>query len=244
MIFLEDLGDTHLQTLICDTNNRQEIISHYKAVIKILIQMSQSAINDFNPSWAFQTPEYDKKLILERECRYFIDAFVNGYLNLKQRFETYADEFSRIADRALEGAIKGFMHRDFQSRNIMAKDRRYYIIDFQGGRIGPLQYDLASLLIDPYVALSHELQDQLLDYGIQHLSSVIPLDSPHFLKSYAYCKITRNLQILGAFGFLTRVKGKSTFEQYIPRAIKTLKHHISMLDSSEFPKLKGLIDRL
>jgi aminoglycoside/choline kinase family phosphotransferase len=244
LVFLEDLGDTHLQTLIRNVNDSQEIISHYKALIKILVHMSQSAILDFDPAWTYQTLEYDKKLILERECRYFIDAYVNGYLNRKQRFENFEDEFEKIAGRALEGAVEGFMHRDFQSRNIMVKDRRYYIIDFQGGRIGPLQYDLASLLIDPYVALSNDLQDQLADYAIKHLSSIIPIDASHFLKSYTYCKITRNLQILGAYGFLTRAKGKSAFEQYIPRALKTLKHHFSTLDSSEFPKLKSLIDSL
>ena len=244
LVFVEDLGDVHLQTLIQHSVNTDIIISHYQSVIRLLIHMALSAGTDFNPSWAYQTPVYDKGLILEKECQYFVDAFLKCYLNLKPSFDDFSDEFSRIADQALEVAIGGFMHRDFQSRNIMVKDHRYYVIDFQGGRIGPLQYDLASLLIDPYVGLSYDLQELLVGFCIQQLSSMINVNPFHFHQSYSYCRVTRNLQMLGAFGYLTRVKGKTAFEQYVPQAIKTLKHYFSVLEPSDFPKLKTLIDRL
>jgi aminoglycoside/choline kinase family phosphotransferase len=133
--------------------------------------------------------------------------------------------------------MNGFMHRDFQSRNLMVKDSRIYAIDFQGGRIGPLQYDLASLLIDPYVDLSQSLQDRILDYCIQTLSARVSVEPVSFTSSYRYCRITRNLQILGAFGFLTRVKGKTAFDAYIPAALKMLNRSLSPFRESEFPRL-------
>ena len=90
----------------------------------------------------------------------------------------------------------------------MIKGRNVYFIDFQGGRIGPIQYDLASLLIDPYVQLPHAIQTQLIDYSIKMMSAVIDLRPAKFLSCYHYCRLTRNLQILGAFSYLSKVKGK------------------------------------
>jgi len=244
LVFMEDLGDVHLQTLVIDSVKNQMVIEHYQAIIRHLIHMSQAAGIGFDPSWAYQTPRYDRELIHERECRYFVDAFLKGYLNLDLAFDDYADEFSRISDRALEHAVLGFMHRDFQSRNIIVNNNHYYFIDFQGGRMGPLQYDLASLLIDPYVALPYDVQDQLVDFTLERLMAQIDINPVHFHQCYTYCRIARNFQILGAFGFLTRGKGKSYFEHYIPRATSTLKHFFSMLDPPYFPKLKKLIDSL
>ena len=78
-------------------------------------------------------------------------------------------DFERLADGALTGAVTGLMHRDFQSRNIMLRGKDPFIIDFQGARKGPIQYDLASLLIDPYVGLSESLQEELFEYALDRL---------------------------------------------------------------------------
>lgn len=244
LVFMEDAGDTHLQDVVGKPDDGAIITATYRSVIELLIRMSQSGKVDFDPSWGYQTPVYDKALILERECRYFVDAFLKGYLGWNSVFEDLVDEFAQIADRALEYAVEGFMHRDFQSRNIMVKDNGFTVIDFQAGRIGPLQYDLASLLIDPYVALPYALQDQLVDYCIEHLSAVETISPTDFIGSYRYCAIARNLQILGAFGYLTRVKGKSYFEGYIPAAVRSLKHHFLALDDDNFPKVKTIVESL
>jgi aminoglycoside/choline kinase family phosphotransferase len=136
------------------------------------------------------------------------------------------------------------MHRDLQSRNIMVKNHRFYFIDFQGGRLGPIQYDLASLLIDPYVNLSRPVQEILLEFAVKTLSPVIRIDPDKFLFCYQYCAVTRNLQILGAFGFLSRIKKKTYFEKYIPNAINTLKHNLSSFGDTEFPNLTSIVKEI
>jgi len=244
LVFLEDLGDTNLQAIIKNTKNQNEIILHYKSVIDLLIKQSVEGARGFDPAWTCQTERYDRNLILEKECRYFVDAFLGRYLAMSVNFDDFKDDFFHLADKALEYAVGGFMHRDMQSRNIMVKNKRFYFIDFQGGRSGPLQYDLASLLIDPYVALPFSVQNQLLDYGVKKLSSLMHIDPAGFRKGYQYCTITRNLQILGAFGYLSRIKGKTYFEKYIPVALKTLRHNLSIFKKTEFPKLKAVVEEL
>ena len=116
--------------------------------------------------------------------------------------------------RCIEPLEAGFMHRDFQSRNIMIAQDRIGIIDFQAGRLGPVAYDLASLLIDPYVDLPEDLQQALVDDAIRHLGLSAPA-AEGFKAGYGYCALARNLQILGAFGYLSQVKGKTGFAAYI-----------------------------
>ncbi len=240
-VFMEDLGDINLQALVKNTKNQDHVVSHYKVLIQQIGKLSIDGRNGFNPAWTYQTAGYTEDLILEKECRYFVDAFLKNYLGMAIRFNDLEDEFKYLADKALKFSINGFMHRDMQSRNIMVKKDRFYFIDFQGGRLGPIQYDLASLLIDPYVNLPRPVQNTLLKYCVDTLSPVFRVDPNHFLSCYQYCAVTRNLQILGAFGFLCRIKKKTYFEKYIPNAIKTLKHQLSVLQREEFPTLTSIV---
>jgi len=244
LVFLEDLGDVKLQKLVLSTKDPEEVALHYKTVIDVLIKMSTSGIENFDISWTYQTPYYSKELILEKECRYFVDAFLRGYLGMDYFFEDFKDEFELLAEKTLEFPVNGFMHRDLQSRNIMVKDNKFYIIDFQGGRIGPVQYDLASLLIDPYVDLSYELRAQLVDYCIKGLLKFLQINQKQFRYCFRHCSITRNLQVLGAFGNLIRMNNKSYFEQYIPAAVKTLKYNLSAFEDAEFPGIKSVVNSL
>jgi aminoglycoside/choline kinase family phosphotransferase len=126
----------------------------------------------------------------------------------------------------------------------MVRNNRYYLIDFQGGRLGPIQYDLASLINDPYVGLPHAVQTELLNYSIEIIPSMITVNPDNFLTCYNYCAVTRNLQILGAFGYLSRVQGKSYFETYIPMATESLKHNLANVDNSDLPTLTAVVDKL
>jgi aminoglycoside/choline kinase family phosphotransferase len=244
LVFLEDLGDLHLQTAVNACGDSNTVSSWYQTVISLLIQLSIRGAKGFDPAWTCQTPDYDQDLILEHECRYFLEAFVKGYLGWEVSADGLQSEFISLAENALAHPTIGFMHRDMQSRNIMIQDHQFYFIDFQGGRLGPIQYDLASLLIDPYVELPRYMQEQLLDYALEHLSSFATIDPAEFRHCFAYCSLTRNLQILGAFGYLSTIRGKSVFEKYIPAAVKTLRENLAALAPAQFPNLAALAERI
>jgi aminoglycoside/choline kinase family phosphotransferase len=237
LVYLQDLGDTSLQMTVFGKDNHK-IISLYETVIDRFLHMAVKGAESFDVSWTYQTPEYSRDLILERECRYFVDAFLNGYLNMDMDFGALEDEFSTLADLALIHGVKGFMHRDLQSRNIMVNDNDIYFIDFQGGRMGPIQYDLASLLHDPYVNLPELVKTVLLKYCLNKLQTLIEIEPQGFISGYRICSVTRLLQALGAFGYLSRVKGKTYFEAYIPVALKTLQRQLDDLETTLFHQLK------
>jgi len=241
MLILEDLGDIHLETKIKEKNSDKFTLKLYKKAIDELIDFSIKGFIDFNKKWAYQTQTYSKELILEKECGYFMEEFIQNYLKLNFSLNDFSKEFNHIAEHALKNGFIGLMHRDMQSRNIMVKNSKIYFIDFQGARSGPLQYDLASLLIDPYVNLKDQIRDELLQYVIEKLK--ISLDErENFLQCYHYCSLTRNMQILGAFSFLSQTKKRKKFEHYIPDSIKCLKKLIAYLNmDNKIPKLSKLI---
>ena len=241
LVALEDLGDLHLQTVVRRTGDQVELLAHYKAVIDLLVHMAIEGAKGFNLAFTYQTPYYDRHLILEKEARYFVTAFLNEYKGLRTDFEKLEEDFELLAKRALETGPVGFLHRDFQSRNMLVRNEKYYVIDFQGGRLGPLPYDLASLLIDPYVELPEDIQQDLLAYYLDRLSGSAPVDRQNFLRAYKYCAINRNLQILGAFGFLSRVKGKTDFEAYIPAALASLKIRLGTIQP-DCPQLVRIVN--
>jgi len=244
LVFLEDLGDESLESLILRNSNKAKINEIYKEIIDQIILLSIEGAKDFDTDWTYQTPYYDESLILEKECRYFMDAFLNGYLGMNVLYDDYKEEFGAIAQSALRFPSYGFMHRDMQSRNIMVKNGKYFFIDFQGGRIGPIQYDLASLLIDPYVNLPFSWRDYLVYYCYDRLSDYISISKEEFFLSYNFLSIARNLQILGAYGFLSRKKGKIFFEQFIPPSVETLRHNLLKIKDPDLPELKALVDNI
>lgn len=241
VVYLQDLGDEHLQEVVNREKNDAAVIDLYQSVIDQVIQMSIQGAEAFDPSWTFQTPSYDKQLILEKECRYFVDAFLNRYLNMNVSFGDLKNEFASLADHALENGISGFMHRDLQSRNIMVFDGKIYFIDFQGGRIGPIQYDLASLITDPYVNLSTAVQGKLLDYSVKQLKTIKGVSEKKIIAGYNYCSVTRILQSLGAFGFLTLIQNKHFFKPFIPIALKNLDARLKILNTQEFQLLTEIV---
>jgi aminoglycoside/choline kinase family phosphotransferase/choline kinase len=243
LVFLEDLGGTSLQAAVQREKERGRVMEWYRAIIDSLIALSTQGAAGFDTAWTFQTPRYSRELILERECGYFVDAFLNRVAGMNAEAEDFAEEFAAIADGALSHAVEGFMHRDLQSRNIMLKDGRWHFIDFQGGRLGPLQYDLASLLIDPYVGLTPAEQANLLEHGIRRLAQTRPIDAAGFRQGFEHCALARNLQILGAFGFLSTVKAKPHFADYIPAALRSLNDRLAAFGERCFPKLKHALQQ-
>ena len=244
LMFVEDLGEVDLQAAVRQAKNSETVRRLYQSAIQLLIKFSARGAEQFDTAWCYQTPRYDKSLILENECRYFVDAFLKTYLELDYQYADFEAEFEFLAENALQHAVQGLMHRDFQSRNIMIKNSDAYVIDFQGARKGPLQYDLASLLIDPYVDLPPDTQSELLAYCLDQLAGMATLQVDEFCQCYRFCCLTRNLQILGAFGYLTCIKQKSQFEKYIPTAVRTLTDNLKQNHPKTLPGLCHLMDSI
>ncbi len=242
VVAVQDLGNRHLADVVAQQMpDLSQITGMYEKVIDQLILFSRKGAHGFDRSWTCQTPYYSRSLILENECRYFVNRFVQGYLGKQIDFDALADDFHFIADQALTGGENGLMHRDCQSKNIMIKNGEPFFIDFQSARIGPLQYDLASLLLDPYVALPEHVQKNLLTYAMNRLNLISPDRRQQFELNFDYCSLTRNLQILGAFAYLSRVKGKLWFEAYIPTALASLKHWMRTQAPDAVRRLKKLV---
>lgn len=248
VLLVEDLGDIRFHEFILDnrkdkkTVNTEDvaIVDMYKTVLDGLVTMQIQGGKGFIKSWCWDSACYDKTLMIERESHYFLDAFWAKYLS-QETPQGLVEEFDEIASRAAKAPITFFLHRDFQSRNIMLKETKSWFIDFQGGRMGPLGYDVASLLIDPYSTLSLEVQELLLDYYIGLLEKSEKIATQEFYTQYNYLALQRNLQILGAFAFLTMVRKKKFFARYIVPAIDSISTRLEQHYFRDFTVLRKTI---
>ncbi|MFW6081654.1 MAG: sugar phosphate nucleotidyltransferase [Desulfosalsimonas sp.] len=244
LVFLEDLGDETLQSAVLETSDSAAAETLYRQVIDHALEMSIKGVEGFDPGWCYQEPEYSRNTIVEKEGMYFADAFLDRFLGMKDfdRKCLYA-EFGRLADVIEECATPGFMHRDLQSRNIMLNQLGCFFIDFQSGRRGPVQYDLASLITDPYVELDRDLRQRLVDHAAERLGSETGgIDKSVFYRGYHYCAIARNLQALGAFGHLT-ASGKPQFGRYMLPGLRNLSGLLSSARDPAFPYLADTVSR-
>ena len=233
---MEDFGDRSLQDAVTDNKNR---IPLYEKVVELLLRLQVEGSDGFQGEWCYQTERYDSEVMRRYESGYFREAFLSGYLGLKQDWSHLDGPFDYLAETAGSCDDRFFLHRDFQSRNIMITDNGIGIIDWQGGRFGPLPYDPASLLIDPYTGLSSHDRERIYHHYLLQLRDYQPAWVEPFERYFPYLAIQRNLQILGAFAFLTRVQGKGYFEAYISPALQSLH---GLLDDLGDPKLKVLKD--
>ncbi|UCG13285.1 MAG: phosphotransferase, partial [Deltaproteobacteria bacterium] len=240
LILIEDLGSVHLQDAV--RSNVRDLDTLYSQATELLLRMQVRAAQDLNTAYCFDAPVYDPQFILKRELEYFYNSFLLGALGLEISWGNVEPEFSVLASRA--GSGEGpllFMHRDFQSRNLMLKDGLLYLIDFQGARLGPPQYDLAALLLDPYVELPESLGKKLLFQHSARLNELIGISSRNFLEKYKHVALCRNLQVLAAFAHLSRVRGRLHFAQYIVPAWKRLRHLLAGFCRSEYQTLANLV---
>jgi aminoglycoside/choline kinase family phosphotransferase len=241
-IIFEDLGDTLLQHEISPrTADPGRTLARYREVVRILVRMQLEGGKDFDPGWCWDTPRYDRHLMLTRESGYFLAEFCKHFLNCDKISPDLDEEFQALAERAAREPAEFFLHRDFQSRNLMVHHGEIRIIDFQGGRLGPLGYDLASLLIDPYVEFSREEQDELLACYIKEIEE-FGINGLQFAAGYPYLALQRNLQILGAFAFLGHTQDKFFFRQYLRPALVSLQERLANPAVAGYPCLRKLCD--
>ncbi len=233
---MEDLGSRNLQAVAQSGNDPVPV---YMRVVELLFRLQTLGGEGFDPSWCSQTEQYDRTVMLTYEAHYFRDAFLKGFLGHAGPLAEIEATFSHLAHKASRASARFFMHRDFQSRNIMVDGEDIRFIDWQGGRLGPLAYDLASLLMDPYARLLDHQKEAIFCAYLEMLKSYDPALIDPFLRDYPYLAIQRNLQILGAFSFLSRVMKKQHFADYIPMALETLE---ALIKKSGDQGLKPLLE--
>ena len=248
-ILFEDLGDILLHDILQEKKKHSAAFSGhgikelYKEIIETLLFMQISGSVHFDRKWCWDTQRYDKKLMLQKESGYFLQTFCQDLLGIKSFSGKLNDEFKLLASRAARQPAVYFLHRDFQSRNLMISDGKIRIIDFQGARLGPLGYDLASLLIDPYAGLPEQMQHELLEHYLEHLCKY-GLDDRAFVKGYPNLALQRNLQILGAYAFLGFQKNKKFFRQFILPATFSLQQRLAQPEAKDYPCLRKLTDTI
>jgi aminoglycoside/choline kinase family phosphotransferase len=221
----EDLGDTTLYEFLSDHRSGDtiapEVVEAYRQVVAVLPRFQVEAGRDLNYSVCYPRSSFDRQSI-NWDLNYFKYYFLRlaGVPFNEQALE---DDFTTLTDFLLSADHDYFLYRDFQSRNIMLRDGQPYFLDYQGGRKGALQYDIASLLYDGKADLPPDLRQQLLHHYLDSLAAYIPLDRDEFLRHYYAYVYVRILQALGAYGFRGFYERKAHFLQSVPYALKNLR---------------------
>src|SRR5437667_7054612 len=178
------------------------------------------------------------------EQKYFFENCLGRYFGVddgKLASLATLPAVNQIADQ-LAGLPRVLVHRDFQSQNIIIRNGQAYLIDFQGMRPGLAEYDLASLLYDPYVDLPEAERAELKAYYCEQRSKHGGAVEADFESTLKMCAMQRLMQALGAYGFLGLVKRHKSFLQYIPVAVRSLRSTLAGLNGLE--PLESLLAQL
>ena len=221
----EDFGGETLFEFL--SQNRQgadiapQAIAAYRKVVEILPRFQVEAGRDLNYKVCYPRGSFDRQSIAW-DLNYFKYYFLRlaGIPFNEQMLER---DFSRLTKYLLSADRDYFLYRDFQSRNVMLRDGEPFFLDYQGGRKGALQYDIASLLYDAKADLPPKLRQQLLDHYLDSLAGHIDLDREKFLQFYYPYVYVRIMQALGAYGFRGFYERKEHFLQSVPYALKNLR---------------------
>lgn len=235
---MEDLGDEDLFQAVAGGLPEKGLRRLYGEAVLLLARMQVRGREGFDPGRCHSPSRYDRDLMLNWESGYFHRELLAGHLGLGPPAPALAGEYRRLAARAEEAGADFFLHRDFQSMNLKVRDGRLWIIDFQGARLGPPQYDLAALLYDPYVDLPERLREALLE---EYLEAFLPqsgLARGLFLSCFPAVAAHRLMQALGAFAFLGLRRGKPRFLAFIPAALRLLGEILRRLPSDETVALR------
>lgn len=221
----EDLGDTLLYNYYIDhINDEESVLNIYKSVIREMPALQIESSDGLDFSVCYPRAAFDRQSMVW-DLNYFKSYFLKltGVHFYEQDLE---DDFNSLIHFLLQAKDNYFLFRDFQSRNIMLHNGKIYFIDYQGGRKGALQYDIASLLFEAKTNLSPSIREELLSYYIEVFSSVKGFDRENFSKYFYGFVLIRMLQALGAYGFRGYFERKYFFLQSIPPAVKNLQWFI------------------
>lgn len=221
----EDLGDTTLFEFL--SRNRSgdaiapEVIEAYRKVVEVLPRFQVEAGRDLDYGVCYPRASFDRQSI-NWDLNYFKYYFLR-LAAIPFNEQALEDDFEKLTDFLLTAPSSYFLYRDFQSRNIMLRAGKPYFVDYQGGRKGALQYDIASLLFDAKADLPPAVRQQLLDYYLDALESFVDLDRDAFLGHYYAYVYVRILQALGAYGFRGFYERRTHFLQSVPYALKNIR---------------------
>lgn len=241
----EDLGDT----LLFDAIEKGRKSSVFDESEKTLLRQTITKLPEiqfmgsdgFDFSYCYPQEEFNQRSILW-DLNYFKYCFLKA-TGMEFQENRLEDDFLKMSDVLLRNQSATFMYRDFQSRNVMIRDGQPWFIDFQGGRKGPVYYDVASFLWQAKAKYPEDLrQELLLDY-IEALRKYMPVDEKYFFSQLRHFVLFRTLQVLGAYGFRGYFEKKPHFIQSVPFAIENLRQLLKQ-DYPEYPYLCGLLREL
>jgi len=221
----EDLGNTTLFEFLSQNRTGENIapqaVEAYRNVVAELPRFQIEAGRDLNYKVCYPRGSFDRQSIAW-DLNYFKYYFLR-LAGIPFNEQALEDDFDCLTNFLLSANCDFFLYRDFQSRNVMLKGGKPFFLDYQGGRKGALQYDIASLLYDAKADLPPELRQELLDLYIEKVGGFIELDREAFLHHYYSYVYVRILQALGAYGFRGFYERKAHFLQSVPYALKNLR---------------------
>lgn len=243
----EDLGDDTLFSLLSKQRNGDEMPSNilhlYLKTVEQLPKFQVIGHENFDYSNSYPRSSFDKQ-----SMTWDLNYFKYYFLKLAQipyDEQSLEDDFSTFADYLDKIENNYFLYRDFQSRNIMIKNNEVWFIDYQGGRRGALQYDLASLLYDAKANLNDSTRELLLEHYLDSLQKITFVDRKKFKQQFYAFVLIRILQAMGAYGFRGFYENKSHFLQSIPYALKNLKNILKKLPCElQIPTLTELLNKI
>ena len=222
--FLQDLGETNLFSYLRNKSSGEDfdgnIYSLYRKVLEILVKFQTRGIKGLDLDLCYPHKSFDRESMMW-DMNYF------KYMFLKLMVVPFNEkrleyDFNQMAEFLLEEDQDYFLYRDFQSANIMIVQEEPWFIDYQGGRKGAPQYDVASLLYDAKAAIPENARKQLLDHYLDIFCPLTGCSRKEFMSYFAGYSMIRLMQALGAFGFRGLYEKKPTFTDSIIPAVKLL----------------------
>lgn len=221
----DDLGTDSLFQLIAHGRETGEFGSTekdlLKKVIRLLPRIQFEGAQGLDFGKCYPAVEFNHRSILW-DLNYFKYCFLKA-TGMDFQEDRLEDDFQKMADVLLRSSSATFMYRDFQSRNVMIKDGEPWLIDFQGGRKGPVYYDVASFLWQAKANYPDSLRQELLKEYIDALRKYQPVDEAYFYAQLRHFVLFRTMQVLGAYGFRGYFEKKPHFIQSVPFAIENLR---------------------
>ena len=237
ILILEDMGENTLEDHVVEKGLEKSLPLYSEAIRELLTLQIIGTRKKCEHCMAFHQSFDVEKLMWE--LNFFLEHTIQGHLGREvspSDLEAIQDQCAHLC-RIITAEPRYFTHRDYHSRNLMVNNDRIGIIDFQDARLGPLQYDLCSLLRDSYVVLPDDVVDELIGFYITERDKLegIETDRHHFRRIFDLTSVQRNLKAAGTFGYMATVKGKERYVQYLPDTFAYVRNNLR-----KYPELKGL----